>query len=103
MKSYFLHAILDVAAAENGLDRLLPLQRRPWIMVNEAGDPVAYVDLRGLNTDYEGLGDPAGAGPMVQADISGRHYGDDEPVLAFLRQLQEIAGGLLMDDFDNVL
>jgi len=41
-----------------------------------------------------GPDDPAGAGPLVHAEISGRHYREDDAVLAVLRQLR----GLLMND-----
>ncbi len=98
MKSCFLYAISDVATAEAGLNRLLPIQRQPWILVAEPGDTIAYFNVYDVNVDFEGPDDPAGPGPMVQADISGRHYNEDEAVLAVLRQLQQTAGGLVMND-----
>lgn len=98
MKSYFLYSIADMAAAEAGLDRLLPAQRKPWILAAESGDPIAYFDVHEANLEFEGPNDPAGPGPMVQADISGRHYNENELVLAVLRQVREIAAGLVMND-----
>ena len=98
MKSYFLYAISDVVAAEAGLDRLLPIQRRPWILAANAGDPIAYFNVNEINLDFDGPGDPSGPGPMVQADISGRHYNEDQAVIALLGELQETVGGLVMNE-----
>jgi len=98
MKSYFLYAISGVAAAEAGLDRLLPIQRHPWVLFASLGDAIAYFNVSERNAEVEGPDDPAGPGPMVQVDISGRHYYEDDAVLAVLRQLRQTVGGLVMDD-----
>lgn len=98
MRSYFLNAIPDMAAAGAELDRLLPGQRQPWLLEVRPGDPIAYFSIYETNVDFEGPGDPSGPGPLVQADVSGRHQDQDEAVLELLRRLQKVVGGLVMDD-----
>jgi hypothetical protein len=85
VKSYFLIGTSGSQAAEAALDKLLPAQRRPWVLTGDAGDPIAYVDV-------EANGD-------VQADISGRHFDKDSAVRSLLEALQaKVSGHIEGDD-----
>lgn len=98
MKSYFLEAIHDAAAARQALSELLPAQAEPWILMTaDQDDAVAYLDVQEEGQDEL-------EGPFViQADVSGRHYNKDENVIDILRLLQKRLGGVIRDDFGNVL
>lgn len=85
MKSYFLVGTIGKAETEAELDRQLPGQRHPWLLLALGGsDAIAYVNV-------EANGD-------VQVDISGRHYTKDEVVLRLLRSLRNKIGGTIEDD-----
>lgn len=84
MKSYFLAEVADPGALEAALGLLLPGQSHPWLLLSEAGDPIAYFNVE--------------CGEHVLVDISGRHYNEDQAVLRVLEALQTRVGGTIHDD-----
>ena len=100
MKSYLLFGISNMETAVAELDRVLPGQRDPWLLSDPSGDVIGYFRAWPTNLEVDGPDDPNGAGPLVQADISGRHYNEDAAVITVLRQVQVAAGGVLKND-DN--
>ena len=98
MKSYFLEGLRDKATTETKLSLLMPSQTDPWVLLATAGDTIAYFVLRSPGQEEDALG-PF----LVQADISGRHYNEDDAVLRTLRLVQEELGGRIRDDDDNLL
>jgi hypothetical protein len=91
VKNYFLVAIADVAKVREALGALLPGQTEPWLIPASAEDPIAYLHLSNTAED----------GPAIHADMSGRHYDEDERVLAVLRALRDVGGGAIRDDDGN--
>ena len=66
-------------------------------MTDDGNDVVAYLNVE---QEVEGIL----KGPfIIQADVSGRHYNEDQKVLDALRILQSRLGGSIRDDFENVL
>jgi hypothetical protein len=109
MKSYLLYGISGVDAAAAALDRRLPGGRDPWHLFDADGDVIAYFRALPSNLEFEGPDDPNGSGPLVQADVSGRHYNEDEAVISVLRDIQVVVGLLverlktkMMSWFDKV-
>ena len=98
MKSYFLEGLSDRNAAEMELSSLLPGQTDPWLLLAKPEDPIAYFNPRSQGADEDVVG-PF----LVQVDISGRHYYEDEAVLRVLRQMQQKLGGQIRDEDDNLL
>lgn len=98
MKSYFLEGLTDGSAADAKLASLLPGQTKPSVLLADAGDAIAYFNSRSPGTGEDALG-PF----LIQADISGRHYNDDETVLRVLRRIQQELGGQIRDDDDNLI
>lgn len=98
MKSYFLEGLSDSDAVSEELSSLLPGQIDPWLLLAKAGDPIAYFNSRSPS-DLEDLQGPF----LVQADISGRHYREDDAVVRILRSVQEKLGGRIRDDDDKLL
>lgn len=99
MKSYLLTAVQDSEAARAELTKLLPGQTEPWLLINPKGsDPVAY-----FNVDVPRSFDELEGPFIVQADISGRHYNEDQMVIGVLRALRGRIGGVVRDDDDNVV
>jgi hypothetical protein len=84
MKSYLLENIASCDQAILELRRLLPGQENPWLLKSTDGDAIAYfnVDL------HEGMA-------KVSADMSGRHYNEDDRVKSILQQLQTRVGGTI--------
>lgn len=80
------------------LSRLLPGQTDPWLLLASPEDPIAYFNLRVRGEEEDLLGPN-----LIQADISGRHYHEDEAVLSVLREIQSISGGQIRDDDDALL
>src|SRR5262245_42280154 len=89
-KSYSLQSVESIEGAVATLREILPGQVSPWLLLSSDGDPIAYFDVR--------PGDVDAAGPSVVVDVSGRHYDDDEKVLAILRKLQQSIGGNIVSD-----
>ncbi len=87
MKSYLLTGIRCSIDAEAALDRHLQGQRKPWVLMSASGDPVAFFDVW-MDLD----GDPL---TCIPADISGRHSGEGDSVLAVLREIQSVMGGAI--------
>ena len=89
MRSYFLQGIATGSEQEieDALSKLLPGQKRPWLITADDGDPISYLDI----CRNEGVQ------RAIIADISGRHYGKDvtENILKALRAL---LGGFITDD-----
>jgi hypothetical protein len=98
LKSYFLEGLRDQHAAEALLSLLLPGQTDPWLLLAEGGDPIAYFHPGPVAGEEDALG-PF----LVQVDISGRHYNEDDVVLRVLRLMQAELGGQIRDDDDNQL
>ncbi|BCG79496.1 hypothetical protein [Mesorhizobium sp. 113-3-3] len=94
MKSYFLEEPADEQQARRVLSTLLPGQSEPWLLTAAEGGAVAYFNITILKDD---------GGLAIQADISGRHFEQDEVVLIVLRAFQQKLGGTIRDDFDNDL
>ena len=67
---------------------MLPGQADPWLLNSEAGDPIAYFNV---GKTEDGIS-------CIQADISGRHYHEDDRVLGVLHKLQCQLGGTVTDD-----
>jgi len=87
LRSHFLEHVLSVEAAECALGQLLVGQERPWLLRTSNGDVIAYfhvdMELDGVENRH------------VCADMSGRHHGEDEAVIDFLKKIQDKAGGVL--------
>lgn len=98
LKSYVLQGLSDSNAASTELSLLLPGQTDPWLLLTKDDDPIAYFNLN-PPIDFEGLQGPF----IIQADISGRHYREDDAVVKILRSIQKKLGGQIRDDDDNML
>jgi len=93
VKSYFLESPSNYHDAWSALSRHLPRWVEPWLLKDDAGDVVAYINLERDD-----------AGPvLIQADLSGRHHEDTDKVVGLLRSLQSALGGKVTDDDDTVL
>jgi hypothetical protein len=92
MKSYFLCGLHDESAISAGLSELLPKGAANWLLLSNAGDAIAY-----FNIETEEVG------PEIHVHISGRHYYEDEKVINLLRILKSRLGGVIVDDFENIL
>ncbi|MGS0896791.1 hypothetical protein ACVBGC_30290 [Burkholderia stagnalis] len=99
MKSYFLEELDDNMVARKTLTEVLPGRTDPWVILDSGGhDVVAYVNV--INVD----GDETLRGPIViSADISGRHYNENQKVIDILRRLQQRLGGIMRNDDDEVV
>jgi len=84
MKSYFLEEIIRPEALSDVLSELLPGQHHPWLLDAPSGDPIAYFHI----SDERG----------VQADLSGRHVGEDALVLSVLTKIKDRIGGTISGD-----
>ncbi len=85
MKSLVLQAIAKPDKVRGVLDQLLPGQREPWLLLAKEGDPIAYFHL-----------EPDGS--SIQADISGRHYNEDDAVSKILIRIAAVVGGRIDHD-----
>jgi hypothetical protein len=82
-------------------------QAPPWIL-RQAGDPVLYIDLyRDMDAEYEAddicsLVDCLKRRPSISviADVSGRHFGDEE-VREFVSVLLQVFDGIAQDEYTN--
>ena len=90
MKSYFLESIDLESRVVDALTKTLPGQADPWLLKNHDGDVIAYF--------YISNDEPGVRGPAIQADISGRHYNEDDQVLAVLQAIMVEIGGKITDD-----
>jgi hypothetical protein len=90
MKSYFLERIGSLDTAKAALRSRLPGQESPWLLLSSSGDPIAYFNVESH----------LGGAPLlnVQADISGRHHNEDAAVIAVLKDIQRVAGGVVTND-----
>ncbi|WP_076863385.1 hypothetical protein [Bradyrhizobium mercantei] len=88
MKSYFLEELGEVSLVRSELSAVLPRQVDPWLLLADDETPVAYFSIA----------DATDGGSCVQADMSGRHFHQDELVLSVLRKLQARLGGVIRDD-----
>lgn len=69
MKSYFLEAVVDPAAARAELSRRLPARTEPWLIVTDDGaEAIAFLNV------YEAVAGECEGPFVVQADVSGRHF-----------------------------
>jgi len=93
MKTYILEPIASIEKAALILCQILPGQESPWLLLSSPGDPIAYFNIQpGGDHDYGHVE------PGVWADMSGRHYLEDERVLEVLRNLQSQLGGSIACD-----
>jgi hypothetical protein len=90
MKSMALSAIPNPDNILAVLDQVLPGQREPWLLLATDGDPIAYFNVLTEGTDWEA--------PYIQADISGRHYNEDDAVVAVLSKIASHVGGRIEHD-----
>ena len=95
MKTYALEDISSCEGASAELRVLLPGQEAPWLLKAPDGDAIAYFKV--------GPKDLGREGDWVTADVSGRHYFEDEAVISVLRKLQSKVGGVIIDDDGTVL
>jgi hypothetical protein len=97
VKSYFLDSVADAARARQVLSELLPTQSNPWVLQTTNGlDVIAYLNvLAGNECDCEGP-------YVIQADISGRHFNDDQSVISLLLSLRESLGGVILNDDERI-
>lgn len=93
MKSYFLEGLGDVSLVRSELSKLLPDRIDPWLLNAGDQDPVAYFSVAAS----------CDGSSCIQADMSGRHFHQDEMVVRVLRQLQGQLGGVIRDDNDDEL
>ena len=100
MKSYFIEGLGDLGRVRSELSKLLPGQADPWLLLTADDDVVAYFNI---STEEFNFSAEEAYGLCVVADISGRHYYQDEAVLKILRELQKRLGGVVRDDDDNEL
>ena len=99
MKSYFLEAVSDEDNAKKTLSEILPSQADPWVLLTDDNrEVIAYLNIA------EGGEANAVEGPyFISADMSSRHFHEDQQVISLLRALRVRLGGTIRDDFDNVL
>jgi hypothetical protein len=95
MKSYHLEEISSPEQATEELSRLLPGQENPWLLKDATGDAIAYFNVDITESEIATF--------CVIADISGRHYNEDDAVVDVLRLLQRAVGGTIRDDNDRVV
>jgi len=100
MKSYLLEGLGDLDRARSELSKLLPGQADPWLLLTADDDVVAYFNI---STEEFNFSTEEADVRCVVADISGRHYYQDEAVLKILRELQKRLGGVVRDDSYNEL
>ena len=90
MKSWFLENVPDLTLAAQALDAELPGQRHPWILSASGDDAIAYFNIDEM-LDGQAV-------PHIVADISGRHYHEDDAVIAVLERLRLRLGGEITND-----
>ena len=61
----------------------------PWLLHDHAGDVIAYFEI-GTEEDDDGTKTENWA---LSADMSGRHYDEDEKVISILKALRLSLGG----------
>jgi len=87
MKSIFLTDVQKPDLLQSALSQMLPSEGATWILASTAGDPVAYFAIV-----------REGESIVVQADISGRHYHEDDAVAAVLKKVGVIVGGRVQNE-----
>jgi|GEM_PF-1467288 len=98
LKSYFLTGVSDRMLAQKVLSERLPKQEYPWLLMTEHGDDIiAYVNIE---SDVE---NETGGHLVIAADMSGRHYNEDDFVISLLRSLQAQLGGMIRGGNDNLV
>jgi hypothetical protein len=99
MKSYFLIGFESPDSAKAALSDIFPGQSGgTWVLFAKADDPMAYLYL-GTN-EYGEFEEFSKDTNLLQADISGRHFNEDEKIIAVLAKLQGRIGGHIFDDND---
>lgn len=83
MKTYVLDRVTSVEQAKAELFSVLP----DGILYAPDGDAIAYFEV--IESDIDTVG------PAITADISGRHYDEDEAVIAVLKTFQRMLGGVI--------
>jgi hypothetical protein len=95
MKSYFLEDIAPQQDVPEALSQVLPGQQNPRLLLDVRGDAIACFNADPSETDPSKI--------EVTADMSGRHYNEDNAVIDALRRLQTALGGTIRDDDDRVI
>jgi hypothetical protein len=85
MKTYCLAPIASRDDAVSILNSVLPGQSNPWVLKDSTGDAIAYFSL----VESE----PCTGLRTILADVSGRHYNEDEVVLSVLKKFKADLGG----------
>jgi len=86
-------ALVDIAKPDEmraALCRVLPGQEDPWLLLSKPGDPIAYFNI--------GTDDEESGGPCIDADVSGRHYYEDDAVRRVLNDIAAIVGGRIREE-----
>jgi hypothetical protein len=99
MKSYFLIGFKSTERAQAALsDSFAGQSGETWVLFANADDPMAYFYL-GTNEhgEFEEFAKDAN---LIQADMSGRHFNEDDKIIAVLAGLQERIGGHIFNDDD---
>lgn len=87
MKSLFLTGIERPALLRSALSQVLPAHGETFLLASPAGDPIAYLSIVCESEAME-----------VQADISGRHYHEEDAVVAVLNRIGAIVGGSVKNE-----
>jgi hypothetical protein len=91
LKSYCLESVSSRVAAIAALDATLPKSDTgTWLLKAKTGDVMAYFSFVDLDVSTRT--------PMIQADISGRHFLCDSEVLSILQILKVDLGGKITND-----
>ena len=95
VKSYRLEEITSLERAIEELTLLLPGQENPWLLKDATGDAIAYFNVEITASEAATL--------CIVADVSGRHYDEDDAVVDILRLLRRAVGGAIRDDHDRLV
>ncbi|QNQ08108.1 hypothetical protein [Sphingomonas alpina] len=102
MKSYFLIGFESAERAQAALSDFFAGQSgETWVLFANADDPMAYFYL-GTN-EYGEFEEFAKDANLIQADISGRHFNEDDKIVAVLAGLRDRIGGYIFNDDDMKL
>jgi hypothetical protein len=87
MKSLFLTDVQKPDLLRSALSQILPAQGETWLLLSTTGDPIAYFSIVQEKEALE-----------VQADISGRHFHEDNAVATVLKKIGAIVGGRVRNE-----
>lgn len=97
MKSYFLVGFESPERAKAALsDAFAGQAGETWVLFANADDPMAYFYLATNECgEFEEFAKDAN---IIQVDISGRHFNEDDKIIAGLARLQGRLGGHIFND-----